>query len=239
MQLGLELGRLGQKGESFQEYAEALRLAEMISINKITPEVRQTLLTQCSACLIIEQRLTEVIEVLTGVLAKNGPLTVGHLMVRARTDIHLKQPVEALNDAELAHSYKMNGILLPSAINPQSLALEAMMAEVLFINQRYPEALEYFETALKSDNPEPRTVLGYSECLNKIGKTGKVIQYIYNIAINNNSIPNIWIRGAAMLMRHEGLRTLNLQWIADAQQYYSKFSEHLADNGTLEKSETY
>ena len=35
MQLGLELGRMGKKEESFQEYAEALRLVETIVINKI------------------------------------------------------------------------------------------------------------------------------------------------------------------------------------------------------------
>jgi hypothetical protein len=59
---------MGEKEESFEEYAEALQLAETISINKITPEVRETLLTQYSTCLIFKRRLTEVIESLTGVL---------------------------------------------------------------------------------------------------------------------------------------------------------------------------
>ena len=55
MQLGLELGRLGKKEESFKEYAESLRLAETLAINKITPEVRETLLTQYSAYLVVEK----------------------------------------------------------------------------------------------------------------------------------------------------------------------------------------
>jgi predicted Zn-dependent protease len=116
----------------------------------------------------------------------------------------------------------MNGILLPSAINPQSLALEAMMAEVLFINQRYPEALEYFETALKSDNPEPRTVLGYSECLNKIGKTGEALEYLHDIILNRSNIPAIWIHGASLLLRHEGLKAVAAEWIAEAKVYHSE-----------------
>jgi hypothetical protein len=95
-----------------------------------------------------------VIEVLTGVLAKTGPLTASQLMVRARAYIHLKQPIEALKDAELAHSYRMNGTLFPSAINPQSLALEAMIPEVVFINHCYQEAIEYSETVLKSESQE-------------------------------------------------------------------------------------
>ena len=100
MQLGLELGRMGKKEESFKEYAEALRLAETGAIKKITPEVRETLLTQYSAYLIVEQRFTDVIKVLTGPLAQNGALTASQLMVRARAYLHLKQPINALNDAE-------------------------------------------------------------------------------------------------------------------------------------------
>ena len=220
MQLGLELGRMGKKEESFQEYAEALRLAETIAINKMTPEVRETLLTQYSAYLIVENRFTEVIEVLTGALAKIGPLTASHLMVRARAYIHLKQPIKALNDAELAHSYRMNGTLFPSAINPQSLALEAMMAEVFFINQRYPEALDYFSVALKAYQPELRTILAYSECLDRSGKTGEALEYLHDIIINRSNIPAIWIHGASLLLRHEGLKTVAAEWIAEAKVYH-------------------
>ncbi len=220
MQLGLELGRMGKKEESFQEYAEALRLAETIAINKITPEVRETLLTQYSAYLIVEKRFTEVIEVLTGTLAKNGSLTASHLMVRARAYIHLKDPIKALADAELAHSYRMNGTLFPSAINPQSLALEAMMAEVFFINQRYPEALEYFSVALKADQPELRTILAYSECLDRSGKTGEALEYLHDIILNRSNIPAIWIHGASLLLRHEGLKAVAAEWIAEAKVYH-------------------
>jgi glycosyltransferase involved in cell wall biosynthesis len=220
MQLGLELGRMGKKEESFQEYAEALRLAETIAINRITPEVRETLLTQYSAYLIVENRFTEVIEVLTGALAKLGPLTASHLMVRARAYIHLKQPIKALNDAELAHSYRMNGTLFPSAINPQSLALEAMMAEVFFINQRYAEALDYFSVALKADQPELRTILAYSECLDRSGKTGEALEYLHDIILNRSNIPAIWIHGASLLLRHEGLKAVAAEWIAEAKVYH-------------------
>ena len=220
MQLGLELGRMGKKEESFQEYSEALRLAETIAINKITPEVRETLLTQYSAYLIVENRFTEVIEVLTGALAKIGPLTASHLMVRARAYIHLKQPIKALNDAELAHSYRMNGTLFPSAINPQSLALEAMMAEVFFINQRYPEALDYFSVALKADQPELRTILAYSECLDRSGKTGEALEYLHDIILNRSNIPAIWIHGASLLLRHKGLKAVAAEWIAEAKAFH-------------------
>ena len=220
MQLGLELRRMGEKEESFQEYADALRLAETIAIKKITPEVREMLLTQYSAFLTAERRFIEVIKVLTGVLAESAPLTASQLMVRARAYIQIKQPLKALEDAEVAHSYRMNRTLFPSAINPQSLALEAMMAEVLFLNQRYPEALEYFSFALNSKHPELRTVLSYAECLDAIGKTGEALGYLHNIIINKSNIAAIWIHGATLLLRHEELSAVAAEWIAEARVYH-------------------
>jgi tetratricopeptide (TPR) repeat protein len=220
MQLGLELRRMGEKEESFQEYAYALRLAETIAIKKITPEVREMLLTQYSAFLAAERRFIEVIKVLTGVLAESGPLTASQLMVRARAYIQIKQPSKALEDAELAHSYRMNRTLFPSAINPQSLVLEAMMAEVLFLNRRYSEALEYFSFALKSKHPELRTVLSYAECLDAIGKTGEALGYLHNIIINKSNIAAIWIHGATLLLRHEELSAVAAEWIAEARVYH-------------------
>ncbi len=212
---------MGEKEESFQEYADALRLAETIAIEKITPEVREMLLTQYSAFLTAERRFIEVIKVLTGVLAESGLLTASQLMVRARAYIQIKQPLKALEDAELAHSYRMNRTLFPSAINPQSLALEAMMAEVLFLNQRYSEALEYFSFALKSKHPELRTVLSYAECLDAIGKTGEALGYLHNIIINKSNIAAIWIHGATLLLRHEELSAVAAEWIAEARVYHA------------------
>ena len=220
MQLGLELRRMGEKEESFQEYADALRLAETIAIKKITPEVREMLLTQYSAFLTAERRFIEVIKVLTGVLAESAPLTASQLMVRARAYIQIKQPLKALEDAEVAHSYRMNRTLFPSAINPQSLALEAMMAEVLFLNQRYPEALEYFSFALNSKHPELRTVLSYAECLDAIGKTGEALECLHDIIINKSNIAAIWIHGATLLLRHEELSAVAAEWIAEARVYH-------------------
>ena len=220
MQLGLELGRMGKKDEAFQEYSEALRLAETIDINRITPEVRETLLTQYSAYLIVDRNFTKVVEVLTGALAKIGPLTASQLMVRARAYIHLKQPIKALNDAEMAHSQRMNGTLFPSAIDPQSLALEAMMAEVFFINQRYPEALEYFAAAVKSSQPELRTILAYTDCLDKTGETRQALEYLHDTIFKISNIPAIWIHGAALLLRHEGFKTVTAEWIAEAKMYH-------------------
>jgi len=117
----------------------------------------------------------------------------------------------------MAHSYRGNETLFPSAINPNSLALEAMMAEVFFINNRYPEAIEYFELALKSPNPELRTVLAYSECLDRIGRIGEALEYLYDL-IKKSNISAIWIHGATMLLRHAGLRSVALEWIVEASR---------------------
>ena len=220
MHLGLELRRMDRLAESFDAYAKALNLTETQPNQIITDEVREVLLTQYSGFLLADNQYEKVLEVLTSDLASRQPLTPGQLLVRGRALIHLRQPKYALKDVQEAYSRREESTLSPSAINPQSLALEAMMAEVFFVNQRYAEAIEYFETVLKSDSLELRTVLAYSECLNKIGKIGEALEYLHNIAINKHNIPAIWIHGATMLMRHDGLQSVTLQWIAEAQQYH-------------------
>ncbi len=220
MQLGLELRRMDRIPESFDAYAKALNLTETQPNQIITDEVREVLLTQYSGYLLADNQYEKVLEVLTSDLALRQPLTPGQLLVRGRALINLRQPKYALKDVQEAYSRREESTLSPSAINTKSLALEAMMAEVFFINQRYAEAIEYFETALKSDSSELRTVLAYSECLNKIGKIGEALEYLHNIVINKHNIPAIWIHGATMLMHHDGLQTVTLQWIAEAQQYH-------------------
>ena len=66
-----------------------------------------------------------------------------------------------------------------------------MMPEVVFMNHRYPEVIYYFETTIKSDSQELRTILSYFEPLNKIGKIGKAPQNLNDIAINKNNSPAI------------------------------------------------
>ncbi|MEY4327147.1 MAG: hypothetical protein RIS24_3318, partial [Verrucomicrobiota bacterium] len=96
MQLGLELGNMGKKEDSFKEYSIALNLVEERGCKNVTPEVRETLLTQYSAYLLMDKQYIKAIEVLSGKLALNGALTCSQLMVKARAMVDLGKPEEAL-----------------------------------------------------------------------------------------------------------------------------------------------
>jgi tetratricopeptide (TPR) repeat protein len=162
MQLGLELRRMDRLAESFDTYAKALDLTETQPEQIITDEVRETLLTQYSGYLLADKQYEKVLEVLTSDLATKEPLTPGQLLIRARALIHLRQASFALKDTQAAYARRADATLFPSAIDPKSGAGESMMAEALFMNGRYQEAIEYFEIATDCASLGLRTILAYA-----------------------------------------------------------------------------
>jgi len=162
MQLGLELRRMDRLAESFDAYAKALDLTETQPEQIITDEVRETLLTQYSGYLLAYKQYEKVLEVLTSDLATKEPLTPGQLLIRARALIHLRQASFALKDTQAAYARRAEATLFPSAIDPKSGAGESMMAEALFMNGRYQEAIEYFEIATDCASLGLRTILAYA-----------------------------------------------------------------------------
>jgi hypothetical protein len=83
-----------------------------------------------------------VLEVLTSDLALRNPLTPGQLLVRGRALIHLRQPQYALNDVQEAYARRKEPTLFPSAIDPMGTAAEMLLAEVLYLNQKFEKAIK-------------------------------------------------------------------------------------------------
>jgi tetratricopeptide (TPR) repeat protein len=191
MQLGLELRRMDRLAESFDAYAKALNLAETQPNQIITDEVRETLLTQYSGYLLADQQYEKVLEVLTSDLALRQPLTPGQLLVRGRALIHLRQPQYALKDVQEAYSRREEATLFPSAIDPIGPPAEALLAETLYLNQYFNEAIPHFESVIQRSNPELRTVLAYTNCLNAVGKILDALEIPYQQAVLRKNIPEL------------------------------------------------
>jgi len=134
MQLGLELRRMDRLGESFDAYAKALNLAETQPNQIITPEVRETLLTQYTAYLLADQEYEKVLEVLTSDLAMRQPLTTGQPLARGRALIYLRQPQYAFKDVQEANSRREEPIMFLSAIDPIGLGMVGLLRETYFVN---------------------------------------------------------------------------------------------------------
>jgi tetratricopeptide (TPR) repeat protein len=220
MQLGLELRRMDRLADSFDSYAKALNLAETQPHQTITDEVRETLLTQYSAYLLADQQYEKVLEVLTSDLALRQPLTPGQLLVRGRALIHLRQPQYALNDVQEAYTRRDEATLFPSAIDSMGTAAELLLAEALYLNQRFEEAITCFEKSFKKSLPELRSVLAYSECLDASGKTAEALGFLRKKALEWNNLPEIWIHGIGLLMKHDELKEVAQNWFIEAASYH-------------------
>jgi tetratricopeptide (TPR) repeat protein len=235
MQLGLELRRMDRLADSFGAYAKALKLAETQPEQIITDEVRETLLTQYSGYLLADQQYKKVLEVLTSDLALRQPLTAAQLLVRGRVLIHIRQPQYALKDVQEAYSRRKEATLFPSAIEPDGTATEALLVEVLYLNQRFEEAITYFEKIIHKSSTELRSVLAYTECLDVSGRTSEAVEFLHQKALGWKNLPDIWIHGVSLLLRRDELKTVAEEWITEVKLYHPD-NPHFKEFGSLEYS---
>ena len=218
--LGFELHRMGRTIESFEAYAKALYLIESNPELKITDEERESLLTQYSGYLLKDRQYEKVLEVLTSDLALRESLTPGQLLVRTQALIQLGQPEHALRDVKEAYSRRNESTLVPSMINPIGSDLEMLLAEVLYLNKRFQEAITYFEVIIQKDQPKLQTIFIYSECLDSVGKIGEALEFLHNQALHWENAPEIWVHGLKLLNRNAGLKAVAKDWLTEALSHH-------------------
>ena len=217
MQLGLELRRMDRLAESFDAYAKALNLAETQPNQIITDEVRETLLTQYSGYLLADKQYEKVLDVLTSDLAMRQPLTPGQLLVRGRALIHLRQPQYALNDLQQAYSRREEATLFPSAIDPMSDAAEALLAEALYLNRRFREAIPNFEKVLNRSSSDLRIILAYSECLDANGQIGAALEFLKRQSKTHKNAIEIIKHGYRLIVKYPDSNQVAEGWLMEMQ----------------------
>lgn len=217
MQLGLELRRMDRLAESFDAYAKALNLAETQPNQIITDEVRETLLTQYSGYLLADKQYEKVLEVLTSDLAMRQPLTPGQQLVRGRALIHLRQPQYALKDVQEAYSRREEATLFPSAIDPMSDAAEALLAEALYLNRRFREAIPNFEKVLNRSSSDLRIILAYSECLDANGQIGAALEFLKKQSKTHKNTIEIIKHGYRLIVKYPDSNQVAEGWLMEMQ----------------------
>ena len=231
MHLGFELRRMDRIKESFEACEKALNLVETELENKITDEVREQLLTQYSAYLLIDRHYEKVLEVLTSDLGLRESLTPSQLLVRAQALIHLSQPKHALRDAQEAYSRRNESTLFSSAVNPRGSVLEMLLAEALYLNKRFQEAITYFEVIIEKEQPNLLNILLYAECLDSVGKIGEALEFLHKQATDWKNAPEIWIHGLKLLNRNVGLKEVAKDWLTEARSYHPDCQQLTAITG--------
>ena len=220
MHLGLELMRMERVDESFSEYKQALDLLNTDKTDRESPEVRETLLTQYSTYLFIQKRYTEIINIFNSDLAERNGLTSGQLMIRSIAFINCSKLSEALQDATEAYNRRDESTFSPQFFDPKSLAVEALVGEAYYVNNKINEAIFFLETALKAEKPELRTVLSYANCLNRIGEIGQALEHLHHQAVFVSDKPEIWIIGFKIAQQNPALRDIAIEWLQEALEHF-------------------
>jgi glycosyltransferase involved in cell wall biosynthesis len=220
MHLGLELMRMERVDESFAEYNQALNLLNTDKTDRESPEVRETLLTQYSTYLFIHKKYTEIIKIFNSDLAKRNGLTSGQLMIRSSAYLNCGQLSEALKDATEAYNRRDESTFSPQFIDPKSLAMEALVGEAYYVNNKITEAIFFLKIALKSEEPDLRTVLSYAECLSRIEEIGQALEHLHHQALFVSDKPEIWIIGFKIAQKNPALIDIAVEWLQEALGHF-------------------
>jgi tetratricopeptide (TPR) repeat protein len=145
------------------------------------------------------------------------PLTPGQLLVRGRALIHLRQPQYALNDLQQAYSRREEATLFPSAIDPMSDAAEALLAEALYLNRRFREAIPNFEKVLNRSSSDLRIILAYSECLDANGQIGAALEFLKRQSKTHKNAIEIIKHGYRLIVKYPDSNQVAEDWLMEMQ----------------------
>jgi len=116
MSFGLELVRSNQLEAGLEQYWEAFHIMSAQPANQIVPELRETLLTQLATHLMSARRFTEIVQLASTPLARNGGMTASQHFLLGLACMELKEPAEAAEQMRQCIAKRTKPALSP--INP-------------------------------------------------------------------------------------------------------------------------
>lgn len=244
MNLGLELCRSGRVDEGIEYYKKAFDVLSKLPGNSITPEMRETLLTQYSAFLFSKQRYSEIVGVLTSKLAKNyGGLNASHHYLLGYSFYKLKKINDAVTELERCldkldeQTYSHS---LPDIYKGEANYLLAVCYAVL---NKAKEADREFNRALERDPESFKFNYDYARFLAGQGNLMKALQLLHKIIPSNSANPAVWQLGARIALNNHNLVEFSLEWTEEALKFCPdnpELIEYRADalllNGRIEEA---
>lgn len=216
MNLGLELVRDGRLDEGLEQYAAAFAAVSALPKEQVTPELRESLLTQYASHLVSSKRSDEVVRVLQSPLAKLGGLTASMHWLLGLGFIEQKQFAEGA--AQMRECLAKRGKPSYAPVNRNilkggpnhclALCLSAM-------KQREP-ANRAFEAALKEDSGARMVRFDYSRFLVEGGHEVDALKWLHQLAMEEPGDLRVWQFGGQVALSRPDYLEFAGDWTGEA-----------------------
>jgi GT2 family glycosyltransferase/SAM-dependent methyltransferase/tetratricopeptide (TPR) repeat protein len=216
MSLGLELVRSGKLEAGLERYWEAFRLMSELPAVEITPELRETLLTQLTTHLMAARRFSEIVQLWQNPFAKKGGLTASQHFCLAAALMELKQHAEAAEQLRQCIEKRNRPVLSP--INREILKAgpHHCLALCLIATNDAKGAQQAFDTALAVE-PSSRPVrFDLARFQAAQGRAADALETLRHLAMENPAESQVWELGGQIALSRPEYLEFSCEWTAEA-----------------------
>ena len=233
MNLGLELVRDGRVSEGLEQYAAAFAALSALPKDHVTPELRESLLTQYASHLVSAKRSTEVVRVLQSTLAKAGGLTASMHWLLGLAFIEQKQFAEGAAQMRECLAKRTHAALTPVNRNILKGGPSHCLALCLAALKQRDAADQAFQSALKED-PNARTVrFDYARFLVEGGHEVDALKWLHELAMEDASDLRVWqFCGQVALSKPEYFE-FAADWTSEAFKLHSSHPAIIEQRATV------
>jgi GT2 family glycosyltransferase/tetratricopeptide (TPR) repeat protein/glycosyltransferase involved in cell wall biosynthesis len=220
MSLGLELVRSGTLEAGLDRYWEAFRLLSALPAAEVTPELKETLLTQLSTHLMAAKRFSDIVQLWQIPFAKSGGLTASQHFCLGAALMELKQPAEAAEHMRQCADTRHRPALSP--INPEILKAgpHHCLSLCLFALKDIEGARQALDAALAAD-PSSRPVrFDLARFQAAQGRTGEALKILRQLTVENPAESRVWELGGHIALNRPEYLEFARDWTGDAVKHF-------------------
>ncbi|MGC9034258.1 MAG: glycosyltransferase [Verrucomicrobiia bacterium] len=220
MNLALELCRSGKVDEGIEYYRKAFEALSKMSGDSITPEMRETLLTQYGTFLFSKQRYDDVVRLLTSKLATNyGGLNASHHYLLGYAFYKLKKIEQAATELKSCIS-KLDKPTYSHALSEIYKGEPHYLLAVCYaVLNKVKEADKEFNRALQHDPESLKFNYDYARFLAGHGDLVRALELLNKVIAGNSTNPAVWQLGARIALNNQNLIEFALQWTEEALKF--------------------
>jgi GT2 family glycosyltransferase/predicted Zn-dependent protease len=216
MSLGLELVRSGKLETGLDRYWEAFRLLSALPAAEVTPELRETLLTQLTTHLLAAKRFSDIVQLWQVPIAKNGGLTASQHFSLGLAHMELKQPAEAAEHLRQCLASRDRPALSP--VNPEILKAgpHHCLALCLIALKDTEGAQCAFDAALAADASSRPVRFDLARFHAAQGRTAAALQVLRQLAMENPDEARVWELGGQIALNRPEHLEFARDWTGEA-----------------------
>lgn len=225
MNIGMELYRGGNPSVGMKYYFDALHASEVIPAEQISPELRETLLTQVSSVLLAMGKIQAIVDLMNSRLAKIGELTSSLYFTLGLAQINLEQHKAAIQS--LSQCIRRKNNKTHSVINAQVKqgGPEHCLGICYEKVGKFDQALEQFGKALHLSPGSLGIQQDFILVANKNNLHLKAIDILNQNMCEGDDSLIFWRLGSQLCSANAQLHSFGVEWIGEALRYHPNDGE--------------